>query len=295
MFWRVRSVIVASALLGVLVSGPGSAAAAEWHPPVEGGIMLLGFGIPYPGGTHRGVDIAAESGAEVASPAAGTISFAGQVPADGGGTCTAITLELADGRKMSLLPLQGADVVAGEGVEAGQVLGLLASAGDDSAATPHLHVSLRSGDLYLDTGDLVAGAVAVTAGPPAAAPSAPLDLSGGTGGGTPAPRSVLTAPAAGSPAAAPTGSVQVSAAEPGVVAEPAAAVPLVVRKSEVAASGVPEASALVPAGWHGTARDIPVLAPIDARTMAGTGLACAMIAVAVGIGLSLRARPVHVN
>ena len=104
MFWRVRSVIVASALLGVLVSGPGSAAAAEWHPPVEGGIMLLGFGIPYPGGTHRGVDIAAESGAEVASPAAGTISFAGQVPADGGGTCTAITLELADGRKMSLLP-----------------------------------------------------------------------------------------------------------------------------------------------------------------------------------------------
>mgnify|MGYP001094141906 CR=1 FL=1 len=78
-------------------------------------------------------------------------------------------------------------------------------------------------------------------------------------------------------------------------AEPAAAVPLVVRKSEVAASGVPEASALVPAGWHGTARDIPVLAPIDARTMASTGLACAMIAVAVGIGLSLRARPVHVN
>lgn len=292
---RVRSLLVAAAVLTVLVSHSSTVCAAEWHPPVEGGSVLLGFGAGYPGGTHRGVDIAAASGDGIAAPGAGTVSFAGRVPADGGGTCTAVTLEFADGRKMSLLPLESAEVVTGECVEVGQTLGRLAASGDDSSAATHLHVSLRSGDLYLDPGDLVSGAVAVAAEPPVAPACPPVDISGGVGGGTPAP---CPHPATAVPAdacVAPSSPVQISGSAASTAAGPTAATPRVAQRVEIESSGVPETSALMPASWQPTARDVPVFVRFDSRAMTGTMLACAMLLAAGGIVLSRRAHPVRVN
>ncbi len=153
---RLTGSIIAAAVLFALVAHVTGAHASEWQPPVEGGVMLLGFGAAYPAGTHRGVDISATAGAAVASPATGVVAFAGQVPADGGGTCGAVTVELADGRRMSLLPLDGMTVTTGDAVSAGDALGRVAASGDDSSSEAHLHVGLRSGDLYLDPGELIA-------------------------------------------------------------------------------------------------------------------------------------------
>lgn len=293
MSWRVRSIVATVAVLAAVAWSIATAAqAAEWCPPLGGGSAVLGFGAAYPGGTHRGVDIAAASGATISAPASGTVSFAGQVPADGGGTCTAITLEFADGRKMSLLPLEVADVVTGECVEAGQALGLLAARGDDSSAVPHLHVSLRSGDLYLDPGDLASGVSAVATELPPTPACPPVDLSGGDSGGTRAPGALPAAVVPAGACAAPASPVQPSAS---TVAGPAPATSRVAHIADIEASGVPGTSALVPASWQATSRDVPVLAPFDLRAVTGTGLACAMIAAAVGIVLSRRAQPVRVN
>ena len=78
---RWRSVgVIAVVVLASLVSAPGALA---WTWPAEGPV-LRPFSIgadPYAGGQHRGVDIAAELGRAVLAPAAGTVSFAGVVPA----------------------------------------------------------------------------------------------------------------------------------------------------------------------------------------------------------------------
>lgn len=294
-----RPVIIAVVLTAAFASAVGSAAAAQWYPPAEGGALILGFGAAYPGGTHRGVDIAAAAGSSVAAPAGATVAFAGQVPADGGGTCIAVTLELPDGRKLSLLPLAVSEVVTGESVEAGQTLGQLAGVGDDSSSEPHVHVSLRSGDLYLDPGDLVSSAVANRAEVPASGPCVLSDSVGGEGGGTPAPVTPSSAERAtgGSATAAPAsaGVTQVTEQPPGVAsAVSALRLSVVSCRPAVADAGVPETSALKAAGPRATVRNVPVLVPVSS-TLTGVGLACAMIATAVGIGFSRRAHPVRVS
>ncbi|MBN2839347.1 MAG: peptidoglycan DD-metalloendopeptidase family protein [Coriobacteriia bacterium] len=145
----VLAVLCAVSLVWI-VAGGRPAWAAEWSPPVDGGGIMLPFGATYPGGVHRGVDLPAGAGAEVRAPSAGTITFAGTVPADGGGTCNAVTLETTDGQKISLLPLEGVYVRAGAAVFPGDPVGRLAAAGDDSSSAPHLHLSLREGDRYID-------------------------------------------------------------------------------------------------------------------------------------------------
>lgn len=292
---RAPSIVFTALLLAAFGPGAGLARGAEWCPPVEHGASILGFGVTYPGGTHRGVDIAAEAGAEVAAPAVGTVSFAGQVPADGGGTCTAVTLELADGRRMSLLPLERADVVAGESVGAGQVLGVLAAAGDDSSVAPHVHVSLRSGDLYLDPGSLVIAAADVVVESAATAPCVSPDFAGGSSGGA----SAATVSSAGGVGVTSQGVASAAITEPATgtdpIVESCGGASMASQKTAVADSGVPAASALDPASWHSTVRDTPVLAPLDSRALTGTGLAGAMVAAAAGIGFSRRTRAVHAN
>ena len=292
---HVRPFVAVVVVLVAFASGSATAFAAEWSPPVEGGSVALGFGAAYPGGTHRGVDIVAAPGAGVSAPAAGTVSFAGQVPADGGGTCAAVTLELADGRRMSLLPLEAADVVIGECIEAGQAIGSLAASGDDSSPVTHLHVSLRSGDLYLDPGDLVSSAVAVAVEPPAAPASPPVDLSGGVGGGTPASVPAFAAATPPASTVVSAGPVQSGASTASMVARPEPAAPRVACMADIEDSGVPVTSGLMPASWQATSRDVPVFAPLDPRVATGVGLACAMIAAASGIVLSRRAQPVRVD
>jgi hypothetical protein len=143
-------------LVGAAVLLTTSASAAGWWAsPVSALEVLRAFGSTYVDSlgrscTHRGLDVAGQAGAQVSSPAAGEVSFAGKVPADGGGTTWAVTIRVADGLDVSLLPLESIAVTAGEQVEAGVRLGTLAASGDDSVAAPHVHVGVRRNGVYLD-------------------------------------------------------------------------------------------------------------------------------------------------
>jgi hypothetical protein len=170
---RTRTCRGLSAAVIALACVASSAHATGWVAPVEGCEIVTAFGAVYSGKTHRGVDLAASAGAEVSTPAAGRVTFAGRVPADGGGTCGAVTVEIADGLRVSLLPLGDVFVSAGEGLSAGEVVGTIAAAGDDSHAMPHLHLGLRRGDTYLDP----TGLLPVVSGAPAAPePPGPPDI-----------------------------------------------------------------------------------------------------------------------
>ncbi|MCC2335302.1 murein hydrolase activator EnvC family protein [Cellulomonas wangsupingiae] len=101
---------------------------------------------------HRGVDVAATAGATVVSPAAGVVTFAGDVAGRG-----VVTVLHADGRRSSLEPLT-ATVHEGAQVIAGATLGTLA--GDAHGGTPGgpaLHWGVRVGDRYVDPWLLLPG------------------------------------------------------------------------------------------------------------------------------------------
>ncbi|MHB1016544.1 MAG: murein hydrolase activator EnvC family protein [Coriobacteriia bacterium] len=174
--WRF---IVALSIVSLLLVVTGQSAwAAEWSLPVSGAAISLRFGAEYPGGVHRGIDLSADAGAEVQAPAAGRVAFAGTVPADGGGTCNAVTIETADGHKISLLPLESVHVRAGASVCAGDMVGRLSASGDDSTGSPHLHLSLRQGDRYIDPAPMLSvGGGAEPVMPPVldTAPEPPVD------------------------------------------------------------------------------------------------------------------------
>ncbi|TLM76800.1 MAG: M23 family metallopeptidase, partial [Actinobacteria bacterium] len=142
-----------------LLAGAQAAAAAPW--PVAGGTVLLGYGESYAVGgavrTHLGADIAASDGACVRAPADATVAFRGSVPAGDGGTALAVSLDLADGRRVTLMPLADVVVRAGERVSAGDAIAAVAGRGDASCDEPHLHVGLKSGDTYLDPATMFEG------------------------------------------------------------------------------------------------------------------------------------------
>jgi len=136
-------------ILAVTTVSPAVAGEA-WSAPVDGCRIALPFGERYAGKTHHGVDLAADAGADVRAPSSGVVTFAGTVPADGGGTCGALTVELADGLRVSLLPLAEVFVEAGDRVSAAEAVGVLAAAGDDSCGAAHLHLGARRGTAYVD-------------------------------------------------------------------------------------------------------------------------------------------------
>ncbi len=183
--------------------------------PVDGGHVLIGFGQSYGGGSvHRGLDIAGATDADVRAPVAGTVSFAGAVPADGGGTVIAVTLDVADGTKVTVMPLSHAVVRRGATVQAGGSIGELADAGDASCAETHVHLSLRRGSVYLDPAPLLcipsgttaeepgtqaAGAAAGSSSPAAVTAAGHATGAGASGGaaGTTAAQGVVSAVPAG--------------------------------------------------------------------------------------------------
>ncbi len=146
---------------------------------LDGGSVLLGFGYSYTTASgesrvHRGADLAMASGAPVTAPAGGTVAFAGRVPGADGGTVLAVSIDTAQGR-VTLLPLAALDVRRGATVDAGDRIGTLAGTGDASSSAPHVHVSLRSGDLYLDPESLFA-VVAPVPAPEPTPESAPVPV-----------------------------------------------------------------------------------------------------------------------
>jgi hypothetical protein len=218
---------VAPAVLAVVVWGWSGAAhaAVEWSLPA-GSQVSLGYGAAWVGAsgttcTHRGVDIPAASGAAVVGCVAGRVAFAGGVPAAGGGTVRAVTVATADGLRVTYMPLESAEVRAGEDIPAGVVVGTLAEGGDASTASSHLHLSVRRGDAFLDPAAFLRAAPA-----PEALPSAPP-----VGGSIPvAPRepTAVSAPAEAMPAPAP--------AMPTGVARRLAESPRPVRRAPIPAS-----------------------------------------------------------
>ncbi|MDZ4180436.1 MAG: M23 family metallopeptidase [Coriobacteriia bacterium] len=181
---RIWFLVVSWLVLGVLSP---TIAGAGW-PLDKAAEVTLGYAVSYPFGdgesVHRGIDLAAATGDTVLAPFAGRVSFAGRVPAQGGGTCGAVTIEFGDGLKLTCLPLDDVRVSAGTLIEGGSIIGLLAASGDRSSSAPHLHIGVRRGDAYLDPmGFLVPPPIE----PAAEAPATSVPQGGSISEGVPSP------------------------------------------------------------------------------------------------------------
>ncbi|TDB38006.1 MAG: hypothetical protein D9V44_08150 [Actinobacteria bacterium] len=186
---RLLSLAWVLALLLVLVP-VGASAGEGLHRPVPGAVALR-FGATFSSAgkqcTHRGVDIPAEPGETVLAAADGVVTFAGQVPADGGGRTTAVTITTKDGLLVCVMPLERSSVQKGDPVTAGARVGVVAGAGDFSSDNPHVHLSVRRAGSYIDPEPLLGETEAATE---------PLSVSGGSGAVAPGGRAESSSPRA---------------------------------------------------------------------------------------------------
>jgi hypothetical protein len=141
----------------LLLAAPSVAlASGSLRCPVgESPRVLLGYGDTYAEGgasrVHRGADLAASAGASVRCAADGVVTFAGQVPsAESSRGTLAVTVKGADGLRVTYMPLASVGVPVGAALDTGEAVGTLAASGDGSVGQPHLHLSVRNGDAYLD-------------------------------------------------------------------------------------------------------------------------------------------------
>ena len=273
------------ALATLIVAACQSFAWASWTAPLGEWGVSLPYGAACASGTHRGVDLAARAGSPVFAPVTGTVTFAGRVPADGGGTCGAVTIETPDGLRISLLPLAELSIDTGGYIGAGDEVGTLAPAGDESSSETHLHLGLRRGDVYLDPSSLLP-----SPGMPATSSSdtAPAASTGAATGTPVAPPQVIHGIASASPVSAPVASLSPAAASP--TGEPAQ-----VQSRSLSAlesgfgtqvpveAGIPDASALQPELRPARGRlQVGIAAP-SGQTALSAVLLLGMLATAVGI------------
>ncbi|MGN6512120.1 MAG: M23 family metallopeptidase, partial [Lysobacteraceae bacterium] len=117
--------------------------AARFAWPVEGRISgrfgnhrvyVLPDGSEVAGAPHSGMDIAAPAGTPVRAPAAGIVSFAAPDLYLTGGT---VLLDHGHGVSSNFLHLSRIDVVVGQRVAQGEVIGAVGATG--RATGPHLH------------------------------------------------------------------------------------------------------------------------------------------------------------
>lgn len=158
---------VAVLACGLALTHPPSAHAG-W-PLASVARVELAFGATYRGAestsssTHHGVDLVAASGSRVMAPLAGEVTFAGRVPAVGGGSVLAVTISTSSGA-VTLLPIASLAVARGRQLAEGDEVGSLAASGDGSSAGTHLHVGLKRGDLYIDPLDVMSPPAAASGG-----------------------------------------------------------------------------------------------------------------------------------
>jgi hypothetical protein len=109
-------------------------AAAGWSWPVDGPVLRpFVFGDdPYAGGQHRGIDIGAPPETPVHAASAGTVSFAGTVPAGG----RAVTVQTGGGLSVTYLELGVIRVARGAEVVEGEPIGTVGPAA-------HVHLGVR--------------------------------------------------------------------------------------------------------------------------------------------------------
>lgn len=154
--WSVMRVLCVVAVVAVALVVPGSAAAAppdRWLDapvPVEIAAIFDRPGSAW-GAGHRGIDLFAVDGAEVRSPGAGIVTFAGDVAGRG-----VVVVLHPTGLRSSLEPVT-ASVSVGETVSAGTVVGSLETRQSHCSPSACLHWGVREGDDYVDPLDVLRG------------------------------------------------------------------------------------------------------------------------------------------
>jgi len=147
---RHRPVLIAALFVLSVCFPPSASAAWPFH---DVGSVVLGYGHPYirdgAQAVHRGIDISAPEGSSVMAPAGGAVSFAGLVPGESG-QVYAVSVRTGDGLTVTCMPLDSVAVATGQEIGEGGLLGMLAATGDLSSPGPHVHVSLRREQTYLD-------------------------------------------------------------------------------------------------------------------------------------------------
>jgi hypothetical protein len=146
--------LVAMAVAAALWAAP--AMAETWVWPVRGEVATdyRDAGGPYAAGQHRGIDLAAPTGAPVVAAVGGLVRFAGPVGASG----LTVSVRAAGGRlDTSYLHLSTATVRAGQAVAPGERIGTVGTSGRGSTAMPHLHFGVRAAGTrrYLDPLDFL--------------------------------------------------------------------------------------------------------------------------------------------
>gem|GEM_PF-1520181 len=152
---RARLIVAICCFVAVLTAQSSAVAQEITHWPfADASGTLVAFGESYQDGattrTHQGLDIAGGAGEPVLACADGTVSFCGAVPTTSGTTILAVTITTAEGLKITCSPLESACVSNGDTLRSGEPIGRLAGQGDASSAEAHVHVSVRTGDTYVD-------------------------------------------------------------------------------------------------------------------------------------------------
>lgn len=139
---RVHRLLAALVLVAVVGGGgasPGVPATDAWQWPVTPHRVVRGYeapATPYSAG-HRGIDLAVQPGQQVVAPAAGVVSFAGVVV-----DRPLVSVQLPGGLLATLEPVQPT-VRTGERVEAGDVVGVVATGGHCTPGCLHLGSRVR--------------------------------------------------------------------------------------------------------------------------------------------------------
>src|SRR5688572_28077645 len=223
---------VACSVAAVVWSLVAGSPASAWAWPVDG-VVLRGYAVggdKYAAGQHRGIDIAVGEDASIRAPAAGEVSFAGQVPTHG----LTVTIVTGDGYKASLTHLGTMRVRKGAIVAEGDPIADRGPSGDVEHPVPYVHLGIRVGeDAYVDPLGLLPPRSAPNPPPAPAAPPAPAPSPAPAPAPPPAGEQAEPTLAAPTPDPAPAPSLPASetpasppAAEPEPEPESAVAVPV---------------------------------------------------------------------
>jgi murein DD-endopeptidase MepM/ murein hydrolase activator NlpD len=137
--------LAVAALLGGAPPADATQGAPLWRPPVSPVFVVGHFDPPaqrwLPG--HRGVDLRTAAGSRVRAAGDGRVTFAGTLAGRG-----VITIDHGELRK-TYEPVD-AQVVVGMRVDAGEVIGTVATGTGHCGSGRCLHLGLRRGREYLD-------------------------------------------------------------------------------------------------------------------------------------------------
>jgi Peptidase family M23 len=214
--------------------------AGAWTWPVQGPLLeTFSFdpAHPYAAGQHRGIAIRADGGTPVVAPAAGVVTFAGTVAANG----KTVTIETSAGLALSLTHLGSLAVKENDTVAEGAVVGSVGPSGTPEFDVPYVHFGIRDASKPQGYLDPLGFLPAAGSPPPPPAPAATPPPAPASPAQTPAaapPPPVAQTPA---PGPAPPPLVQTPAPTPAPATPPQAPAP-----APPAAPGERPAAAVAP-------------------------------------------------